>query len=442
MTDTAPFAADRLRGHRGRHRQERHDEAHDAAADGVRKRERAKLKGHPLVPAGKAALVEDAAGLADVCGRLRDAGTFAYDTEFIGENTYHPLLCLVQVATAQEVTLIDPIAVPDLSPLWDLLGDAAVRKILHAGEQDLEPAVRLAGVTPANVLDTQVAAGFCRLPYPASLAKLTEYVTGEVVGGEGVRLGKGLTFTRWDQRPLSKKQLAYAADDVRYLPLIADWIGARLAEDAELKSWAAEACADACRRATTMAGEDPWERVRGIIGLNGREQAVVRRLAVWRDAAAKAEDLPPRLMLKDEVLVNLARRPNVDAGKLAEVRHLPRPVAEKYGGEILTAIAAGREDEAVARRPYEHDEPTLADRFDADAAWALLQTIAHARGIDPNLIASRRDVERLARRLGSGKDAGNHPLLSGWRRVAAGERLASLLRGDDTEVTLRWPGAS
>ena len=111
------------------------------------------------------------------------------------------------------MALIDPLAGIDLRPFWELLCDPSVEKIVHAGQQDIEPVVRHLGRAPANIFDTQIAAGLAGLPYPVSLSKLVNELAG-------AKLGKGLTFTHWDQRPLSAMQLRYAADDVRYLPRV------------------------------------------------------------------------------------------------------------------------------------------------------------------------------------------------------------------------------
>src|SRR5262249_48948952 len=132
-------------------------------------------------------------------------------SEFIGELTYVPKLCVIQVATTERVELIDPLADIDLTPFWELIADETVEKVVHAGLQDIEPVVRILNRPAANVFDTQIAAGLAGMTYPLSLSKLVY----ELVG---YKLGKGLTFSHWDQRPLSASQLRYAADDVRYLP--------------------------------------------------------------------------------------------------------------------------------------------------------------------------------------------------------------------------------
>jgi ribonuclease D len=126
----------------------------------------------------------------------------------------------------------------DLTPFWELLCDPAVEKIVHAGDQDVEPVVRHLNRSPANFFDTQIAAGFCALPYPVSLSKLVMELTG-------AKLGKGLTFTHWDQRPLSPMQLRYAADDVRYLPAVRAELGRRL-EKSHHAGWAKEECEALC----------------------------------------------------------------------------------------------------------------------------------------------------------------------------------------------------
>jgi ribonuclease D len=123
---------------RPQHRAKAHDQAHteeaahDPATDAP----------HPLIYRGDAKLIGTQEALGELLTRLRAAGSFAYDSEFIGELTYLPKLCLIQVATTQEITLIDPIAKIDLTPFWELVADPSVEKITHAGQQDVEPVIR------------------------------------------------------------------------------------------------------------------------------------------------------------------------------------------------------------------------------------------------------------------------------------------------------------
>ena len=426
--DGVTRVAERLKSVRARHRRGRHEEAHEAdpAEDQRRRGVRKQLFADDRVPSARAKLVDDADGLARLIKTLRlpegdVVPSFAYDTEFIGESSYHPKLCLLQVSNRSDIWLVDPLGL-DVTPLLELVADPLVETIVHAGEQDLEPVARIVGRAPQNVVDTQVAAGFCGLPYPASLSKLVEYVSADVLGGDGssngLKLGKGYTFTQWDERPLSPKQLAYAADDVRYLPLILDWVRGCLSDDDERLGWVMSECAARCEKAHRKDGM-VWERVKGYPGLDHRARPILRALATWRDGAAEQGDLPPRALVRDEVLVGMAKRPPREPGRLHEVRHLPKPVAEQFADEIMAAVEAGRAEPDEPQR-IESFEPSLADKFAADSALARLHGMSYARRIDPNLVSNRRDVEALLRDRRLGRPTGDHPLLSGWRGEAVG----------------------
>ena len=174
----------------------------------------------PSQPLRELETVRTPAGLADLCQQLKGAGRFALDTEFVGERTYLPRLCLVQVATTEFIALVDTLAVGAMEPLWDLVADPGVEKVLHAAREDLRLAFFGGGKRPpAGVLDTQIAAGLIGLSsYPLSYARLAEALMG-------VKLSKAETRSEWDRRPLTPAQLEYARDDVRYLLPIADKLG-------------------------------------------------------------------------------------------------------------------------------------------------------------------------------------------------------------------------
>jgi ribonuclease D len=411
---------------RAGHRARSHHSAH---ADGSHETD-VIIEYHPLVPQGGAELVSDDAQLAALIGHLREAGRFAYDSEFIGELTYFPKLCLIQVASTSRIGLIDPLADMDLTPFWELLADESVEKVVHAGQQDIEPVIRHLGRPAKNFFDTQVAAGLAGLPYPLSLSKLVGATTG-------TRLGKGLTFTHWDQRPLSEIQLRYAADDVRYLPRVRAELGDRLDRLGHL-AWAKQECESQCD--TTLYRFDPrtqYLRVRGAASLQPRNLAVLRELTAWRDEAARADDVPPRTFLRDEVLLDLARNPIKSVDRLAKVRGLPRPVESAHGVAIVEATA-----QALALPNGELPTPKEPDaaaeeKFRAEGLWALVQALCVGQSMDPALVASRQEVTELARFLFSAPDRNDHPLLQGWRREALGEPLRQIIAGK-SRLDVSW----
>src|SRR5580765_2392789 len=159
----------RARFARSRHRSRNHEEAH---SEDIHDPAHTSHPHHPHVPQGEAAVITDTASYDELLAHLREAGSFAYDSEFIGELTYIPKLCLIQVATTSRIALIDPLAGLDLMRFWELLADPTVEKIVHAGEQDVEPVVRHLGRDAQNVFDTQIAAGFIGMAYPVALLKL------------------------------------------------------------------------------------------------------------------------------------------------------------------------------------------------------------------------------------------------------------------------------
>jgi ribonuclease D len=416
----------RARYSRADHRARQHKSAHSE--------DPADLPGqvieHRRVPGGEAALVTTPQQLEALLADLRAAGSFAYDSEFIGELTYVPKLCLIQVATTAQVALIDPLVGLDLKPFWELICDESVEKIVHAGQQDVEPVIRHLGREARNVFDTQIAAGFVGMAYPVALSKLVS----EIVGA---KLGKGLTFTHWDQRPLSSMQLRYAADDVRYLPALREELGRRLEANGHT-AWAREECAAMCdARLYTFDADTAFHRVRGATSLQPAALAVLRELVVWRDATARAHDVPPRAFLKDDILIDLSRNPVKTIEKLDRVRGLPRPVEHAHGREIVEATLRGLATPPDKLPWARHSEPTPTERFRADALWAVAQCMCIGRGVDPNLVTSRQEIGEFHRCVVKGSQHDDIGIMKGWRQEALGEPLAALINGGAT-VALNW----
>ncbi|MCC6423513.1 MAG: ribonuclease D [Phycisphaerales bacterium] len=401
---------------RSRHRNAAHQQAHSLPVDLP-----ASVSNDPLVPAGPAQLIDTPSALAELIDHLSGVDSFGYDSEFIGELTYIPKLCLIQVSSAQRVALIDPLAGLDLSPFWQLLCDEKVEKIVHAGQQDLEPVIRLHQGRPANVFDTQIAAGFVGIGYPVALSKLVK----ELIS---VKLGKGLTFSHWDQRPLSASQLHYAAEDVRYLPALHRELNNKLQTNGHA-DWARQECdAMAQVRLYQFDPQAQLGRLRGTTSLSAQGLAIARELLLWRDAAAKCHDVPPRSLVRDEVLVDMARTPIKSVEKLNRVRGLPKPVEAAHGMAIVEAI-----NRACALPPdqmptvKQHEEGPV-EKFRADGLWALVQCLSAGLGIDPSLVSSRQETGELYRALTNGNaQTPDLRLLQTWRHSAVGQTVINMV---------------
>ncbi|MDA8069275.1 MAG: HRDC domain-containing protein, partial [Actinomycetota bacterium] len=243
------------------------------------------------------------------CARLaRAAGRLGIDTEFMSEGRYRALLCLTQVAVEdpQQVSGVQTILIDgldhsvDVQPLAELIADPAVAVVLHAGRQDVAILRRAWATEPVNIFDTQIAAGF--------VGESAQSGYGNLVGAVlGLRVEKTASYTRWDARPLTAEQLAYAAGDVTHLLALADALVQRLHATGRL-DWALEEC----RRLESATDErDPetaWERLPRVGQLDPQSRAVAKRLAAWRERKAAAENRPVGQVLPDPPLLELAKR--------------------------------------------------------------------------------------------------------------------------------------
>jgi ribonuclease D len=371
--------------------------------------------------------------LLALLGRLRQAGSFAYDSEFIGEATYTPKLCLVQIATAREVALIDPLSPEiDLAPFWSLLAEESVEKVVHAGQQDIEPVVRYTNDRARSIFDTQLAAGFLAMTYPVALSKLALEVLG-------ARLGKSMTFTQWDARPLTSTQLKYAADDVRYLPALRKVLGDKLAAAGHEARARAEFDA-LCEPDQYRFDPNTYiHRVRGSGSLTPNQLRILRELVIWRDAAAREADVPPRAYLKDEILVDMSKSPVKTKDKLAKVRGLPRPVEKDHGDAIIAAVLRGQAAPPVPGVETDKlDEPTPTLKFKVDSLWTAAQAICHAQGIDPMLGTSRQEIGKLIYPLATNKQPSpDLRILQGWRKDLIGDPLIQMFQST-LSLNLTW----
>ncbi|HEV2296218.1 MAG TPA: ribonuclease D [Tepidisphaeraceae bacterium] len=421
--------ARRARYARSQYRAQSHDAGH--ATEGDHPDDESGRAHHDLAPRGPASLVNTQEGLSELVSHLRQAGRFGYDSEFIGELTYTPKLCVIQVASAARVALIDPL-VPglELREFWELVADTAVEKIVHAGQQDIEPVFRNIGKPAANIFDTQIATGFIGMAYPVALGKLVQ----ELVG---VRLGKALTFSHWDQRPLSPMQLRYAADDVRYLPALRQEIGKRL-EQTGHAAWAKAESEALCEPSQYLFNPKTYyQRVRGATSLPPQGLAVLRELTIWRDQIARKHDVPPRAYLKDEILLDLSRTPIKSVDRLGKVRGLPRPVEHESGADLVAATLRGLATPTKDLPASRTFEPSPVERFRVDALWAAAQVLCSGRSIDAALVTSRNEIGEFYRAVTSGEDLKSLNLSQGWRREALGEPLAKLMCGE-TRLGMRW----
>jgi ribonuclease D len=365
------------------------------------------------------------AQVAGVVRAAQEAGRMGLDTEFLRERTYRARLCLVQIATPHLIAIIDPLAEVELAPVAALVADPRVEVVVHAGRQDLDILHDRFGRTPRNVFDVQWAAGFAG--YGASLpyGRLVE----SVVGAE---LEKGESYSDWCRRPLTRQQISYAADDVRYLLAIADRLRARL-EDLGRTEWVAEEMAWLeAPSSYGMRPEEAWRKVSGRGALSSRQAAVLKELAGWREKAAAARDIPRNWLIKDPSLIEMARRQPDSIGALKAIRGVNAKEAERSGRALLAAIQAGQRAPATDGRAAAWPRPVLVRaRMTAALADAVIRSRCERAGVATELVATRGEIESLLSEVYADRlDPGRHRLLRGWRQDLAGDSVLALARGE------------
>jgi ribonuclease D len=365
--------------------------------------------------------------LADLA---REHGRLAIDTEFVSERRYQALLCLVQIAVPDpardsgvRTEVLDPLdadAPFDPAPLAAVLGDPAVEIVVHAGRQDVAILRRTWDADFANVFDTQVAAGFLGMGNQEGYESLARRVLGvELRGGEG--------FTRWDKRPLTERQLAYAADDARCLLALGAAIVKELEATGRLQ-WAREECHVVERSTDVRSPQQAYERLPNTRQLDGSRRAAAWALCEWRDAAARELDRPPSYLLPDQVLVQLARRRPKDRQGLEQIRGLPQQTLHRRGREVLDVIAAAADAEPPPRPPAGPQRDPV-DQPVVSLAQALLRHRAREAGIATELIATQSELTALVAAVRADEDGDAVRALHGWRRELVGGELRDLVEG-------------
>lgn len=363
--------------------------------------------------------------LHELCEDLKGSARLALDTEFVGEDSFVPKLELIQVATDTTAAVIDFPAVQAHGPLdtfWEILCNPAIQKVVHAGRQDLDLFAVHAGQIPKPFFDTQIAAAMVGFGPQVAYSNLVQRVHGK-------KLDKAHTFTNWSARPLSPDQLDYALEDVTFLLAIHDHLHGRLSKLGRLH-WVHE---EFCRLEgavveTRREPQERYQRVRGWDTLKPKAAAVLRELAAWREGEAKRRNVPRGRVMRDEVLLQLARHPPRHLQELRMVRGLHGSEADRNGETILATIQA-----ALALPPSAWPEVPKERKPEPESAGLveLLQAVMKARALEeeiaPALLATTADLQTL---VDSKHRADlDIPLLRGWRRELLGDMLLRLLDG-------------
>ncbi len=359
--------------------------------------------------------------LAACCAHLAERRLFGFDTEFVGEDSYRPHLCLIQVATTERLFLIDPLSAGPLDAFWQQVVDPANRVIVHAGREEVRLCHLAIGKIPANLVDLQLAAGLVGLVYPIGHGSLVNQLLG-------IQLCKMETLTEWRERPLTRQQIRYAFDDVRFLLPLWQRLEADL-RGLDRLGWAEEEFGRLTVHATNEeAIVEKWRKLRGLGSLDRLRLAVVRELFRWREERAAQLNRPPRTLIRDDLLIEIARRNPRRERDLEVIRGLPRKNLDALVAVVERARALPPEEmpRAIER---EQDPPQLG--LAGDVLSAVLNDFCTRRRLASNLAATGNDIKLLirARMQGRSLEPDASLLAQGWRRNHVLPELEGVLNG-------------
>jgi ribonuclease D len=356
--------------------------------------------------------------LAEACERLSRHPFVTVDTEFQRESTYYPILCVAQLASPEEAIVVDALAEGiDLAPFFSLMANEQVLKVFHAARQDIEICWHAAGLIPAPLVDTQVAAMVLGYGDSISYDQLVGRITGD-------NLDKSHRFTDWTRRPLSPAQLAYAVSDVTHLRDVylklasdldqqgrADWMREEMKVLTSVETYRAEP-------------ERAWERLKTRVR-KPRELAVLMEVAAWREREAQSRDVPRSRVLKDDAIGDIAIQAPTTIERLGSLRSIPKGFEQSRWGEaIVEAVKRGVSRDPKTLPKMERPRPVANGQATVELLKVLLRMTAERHGVAAKVIATVDDLERIA-----GDDTADVPALAGWRRDLFGEKALALKHG-------------
>ena len=373
----------------------------------------------------KFVIISTPSELARWCSEHTGAEWIGLDTEFIAERYYQPHLCLIQAATPKGNFLIDPIQNQlDVSPFWNLLVLGEHETIVHSGRFEMEFCWRSTGRFPKNIFDTQVAAGLVSNDYPAGYGNIvSNFLNIQMPGTE--------SRTNWKSRPLTARQLEYAVDDIAYLHPVREVLHTQMKERDRL-GWFASEMQERLENILHLLSPERWQRILTGTHWTQRELAIVYALWSWRESIAQKRDCSVRHVLRDDLVLEMARRKTSDVRSIRNIRGMERgdlrPYLEEISSLIETAVHLDEKDCPRVEFPHHCAKLSVLGTL----LYSILGTICHQHDLAPGLVGTQTDVRDWAAwRLQTPGYTETRPrLASGWRAEIVGDIFDALLSGE------------
>ena len=361
-------------------------------------------------------LIEDEAGLREF-GRINEGIEWmAFDTEFIGEKRFVTLICLIQVATEHGYFLIDPLKVKDLTPLLEMLTDAGIMKIVHAGENDYRLFNTHFSIIPKNTFDTQITSAFIGYKYPVSFSKLLDSELR-------IKVGKGFTVTDWQRRPFSRKQIRYALNDVIHLRALWQQLTRKLEKAGRLE-WAREELKKL--EDPEIYEQDPYKEAINsniIRSLKRKEQVFLLRLLLWRTSEARRLNHSKEMVLPGRFISPIVRGMESGVDALKQNRRLPDSIIGRFGKKFLAMYNQPVTEEE--RKVLNRIPPDNSDNPKQDIMMEMLDLLVRYKCLKEGISHHPVMPRSVLKRMKNDKDFFDPSIGTGWRKEFLGEEIIS-----------------
>ena len=356
-------------------------------------------------------LIETDTALVEVLDRHASDNFVAVDTEFRRRDTFFPQVALLQLCWRKDAYLIDPTKVFNFAPVVELLSNPQVIKLIHSPSEDLEVFDRWLQVLPSPLFDTQRALAVLGRGFGLGYRAMVEMFTGDAISKEE-------TTSDWLKRPLTDRQLSYAALDVTYLRQIGEELYDACRESQRL-SWVLE---DTAR--LKLGGRGPAAKFKSAWKMSLREQAVLSRLIDWREEEARRLDRPRSWVVPDKVLVTLAKRQPMHLAQLSSVDGLHDAIIRKRGKRIVEVVSGAIDNQAPQQAFWQSPLRSSHKQW-ASTLGETVTSRAQELGVAPEVLYAGRDIERLIQAT-----LDQQPIpkdLLGWRDSVITQHLVDLL---------------
>jgi len=365
-------------------------------------------------PDGQFTFIDSEPAFKQACEICADSDWLVIDTEFIRTNTFYPKPGLIQLLSGESCFLVDPLAISETQLLADLLVNPAITKIIHACSEDLELFDVYLEAIPESLYDTQIAAAFLGHGMSIGYKNLVQTLFG-------VELPKDEQRSDWLKRPLTDRQLTYAAADVTYLPEIYKQQTSQLKQASLLQAVLDESAALRSKQLTPQSFSLAYQRIKNAWKLDDAELKVLCNLARWREQQARESDVPRNFLLKDQHLVQLAKQSQLATVELKELEDVRHWVIRKHSQDIHRIIEQAQHADipvALPQRPLPKSATPLVKELQTKVRGK-----AEELGIANELLMNRKLMSKIVRELIAGELTEAASLLTPWKQKVIGKEL-------------------